>query len=135
MTREEALAILNGERVEKVRKAPTMREHAIQVSVVTWFRLQYPSGLIFAIPNGAYCGVKQARKLKAEGMTKGYPDLCIPMARKGYHGLFIEMKNGKKGVVSGEQHDMMIRLKQEGYQCAVCRSLDDFMNIVNDYFH
>lgn len=135
MTREEALAILNGEKTEKVRKAPTQWEHALQVGCLRWLHLQYPNVIVWATPNGAWCGIKQATKLKAEGMVKGVPDLQIPMARKGFHGLFIEMKNGKKGVVSDEQHDMMVRLRNEGYQCAVCRSLDDFMNIVNDYFH
>lgn len=133
MTKEEALAIINGEHKESVRKIPTQWEHAIQTSCVVWFRLQYPNGLIFSIPNGAYCGVRQARKLKAEGMTKGYPDLCIPMARHGYNHLYIEMKNGKKGVLSDDQKSIIAFLESQGSKCIVCRSFDDFTNAVNAY--
>lgn len=133
--KEKLFAILDGKTKDATRKPPTQWEHSLQVGCLTWLRMQYPNVLVWATPNGAWCGIKQAMKLKAEGLAKGVPDLQIPMARKGYHGLFIEMKNGKKGRVSEEQMAMMVRLKKEGYMCAVCRSIDDFMSIVNDYFH
>lgn len=132
--KERLFAILDGKVKDTARKTPTQWEHSLQVGCITWLKLQYPNVVVWATPNGAFCGVKQARKLKAEGMVSGVPDLFIPMARKGYHGLFVEMKNGKKGRVSEEQMAMMIRLRKEGYQCAVCRSLEEFIKIIKDYF-
>ncbi len=108
-------------------------EHQIQVGCVNWFRLQYPNLLIYAIPNGSKRNLITAVKLKAEGVVSGVPDLHIPVARHGYHGLYIEMKNGKKGVVSQNQKDIMKKLTEEGYRCEVCRSLDDFMKVTKDY--
>lgn len=134
MSVDEALSILNGEQQPaKQRKAPIQREHNLQTACVQWARLQYPKMIVFAIPNGAFCGYKQGRKLVAEGMQKGIPDLCVALPRKGYHGLFIEMKAGKKGVVREEQTEMMIKLKDAGYQCAVCRSFEQFQSIINSY--
>lgn len=134
MTREEALAIIDGRAVEKApRKPPTQREHNLQTACVRWARLQFPKLTIFAIPNGAWCGYKQGRKLVAEGMLKGVPDIFVALARKGYHGLFIEMKAGKKGVVREEQSEMLLKLREEGYQCAVCRTFEQFQAIIINY--
>jgi hypothetical protein len=38
-------------------------------------------------------------KLKAEGVRAGVADLCLPAARRGYHGLYIEMKS-EEGVAT-----------------------------------
>ncbi|MBR1809649.1 MAG: VRR-NUC domain-containing protein [Paludibacteraceae bacterium] len=134
MTREEALRILNGEKpVEKPRRPAVQREHHLQTACVQWARLQFPKLTIFAIPNGAWCGYKQGRKLVAEGLLKGVPDIFVALARKNYHGLFIEMKAGKKGVVREEQTEMLTKLRQEGYCCAVCRTFEQFQQIIIEY--
>ena len=129
MTIEEWRRVLE----KKNRGKSAVSEHDLQVVCVRWARLQYPKLIVFAIPNGAWCGYKQGRKLVAEGMQKGIPDLCIALPRKGYHGLFIEMKAGKRGVVRDEQTEMMIKLKEAGYCCAVCRSFEQFQSIVDNY--
>ena len=108
-------------------------EHEIQVACVDYFRLRYPKGLIYAIPNGGQRNVIVASKLKAEGVLSGVPDLCIPIAKKGFHSLYIELKNGKAGKVSDNQKAIMEKLQSEGYRCEVCRSFDEFKNVVNDY--
>lgn len=108
-------------------------EHEIQVACVNYFRLRYPKGLIYAIPNGGQRNVIVASKLKAEGVLSGVPDLHIPIAKKGFHGLYIELKNGKAGKVSDNQKKIMEKLQSEGYRCEVCRSFDEFRNVVNDY--
>ena len=53
-----------------------------------------------------------ASKLKAEGVLSGVPDLHIPIAKKGYNGLYIELnKNGKAGKVSDNQKTIMENAK------------------------
>lgn len=109
-------------------------EHQLQVECVNYFRLKYRNARIFAIPNGGDRNVKVAVKLKKEGVTKGVPDLQIAAARNGYHGLFIEMKNGKKGRLSKEQEDFIDYLIKEGYKCEVVRNIDEFMAVTKEYF-
>ena len=54
---------------------------------------------VFHIPNGGYRNAREAANLKRQGVKAGVPDLCIPVAKGGYHGLYIEMKT-KKGKLS-----------------------------------
>ena len=108
-------------------------EHQIQVNCVNYFRLRWRNSLIFAIPNGGARDIRVAQKLKAEGVLAGVPDLCVPIPKNGYNGLYIEMKAGKKGVVSDKQKDIMERLTENGYLCKVCRCFDDFQKVVDDY--
>jgi hypothetical protein len=63
----------------------------------------------------------------------GVPDLCIPVAKNGWHGLYIEMKK-EKGTQSENQILIMEKLRNEGYACEVIYSFDEFREIVNKYF-
>ncbi len=108
-------------------------EHRIQCACVQWFRLAHSDNIIFAIPNGGERNAIVAAKLKAEGVLAGVPDLFIPRAAQGYNGLFVEMKAGKAGRLSALQAQMIVRLQRRGYRCEVCRSFDDFREVVDDY--
>lgn len=110
-------------------------EHHLQVECVKWFRLAHKKdGIIYAIPNGGLRNRTVAAELKEEGQTNGIPDLHIPVPRKGYASLYIEMKNGKEGRLSNAQIEMMERLRSYGNKVEVVRTLDDFIAVVNDYF-
>lgn len=65
-------------------------------------------------------------------MTAGVPDLHIPVAKQGYHGLYIEMKAGKNKPTDN-QITVMDKLRKEGYRCEACWSLDEFITVVNNY--
>lgn len=120
-------------RLNKGKDAPS--EHYLQVQCVNWFRTVYPqySKLLIAIPNGGYRMPTTARYMKAEGQQAGTPDLFLAIARHKFHGLWIEMKNGTAGRVSDSQTDMIKRLLDQGYDCRIARSMDDFRTIVDDY--
>lgn len=115
---------------------PHMTETQIQIQCIDWFRSQfrklYDAGKLIHIANERKCNQRQGKEFKAMGVRKGIPDLCLFMARKGKHGLFIEMKAPKK-YPRPEQRAMMQTLEEEGYQCAVCHSLDEFRDIINNY--
>ena len=113
---------------------PKQSEHDIQKVCVEWFRLKYPKYLIYAIPNGGERNKIVAVKLNAEGVLAGIPDLHIPVAKQGFHGLYIEMKAGKNKA-SDNQITVMEKLSNEGYRCEVCWSLDEFMAVVDNYFN
>lgn len=110
------------------------REHDLQRSCVMWFRLQYPGRVIFAIPNGGGRSKAEAGRLKAEGVLAGVPDLFIAEAAGQWHGLFIEMKDGKNGRLSPSQKAIIPHLRDNGYLCQVCRDFDTFRDTVNAYF-
>jgi hypothetical protein len=73
---------------------------------------------LFAIPNGGDRNRIVAANLKAEGVKSGVADLLLPVARQGYHGFFIEMKNAR-GQQSTSQKDFEAFVSREGYLYAV----------------
>ena len=50
-----------------------------------------------------------------------------------YHGVYIEMKYGYNKP-SEAQKKIMAYLTKKGYLCAVCWSLDEFMQTINNYY-
>lgn len=113
---------------------PRDTEHILQRQCVTWFRYQFPliDPLLFAIPNGGGRSKATAGRLKAEGVKAGVSDLFLSVARKGVHGLFVEMK-AISGRQSGPQKVFEQRVCAEGYGYVVIRSLEDFQQTITDY--
>ncbi len=89
--------------------------------------------LLFHIPNGGYRNKVTAARMKAEGVKAGVPDLFLPVARKGAHGLFIEMKKRKGGKVREEQYVWGKALQFEGYQFNVCFGADEARRTICEY--
>ena len=84
------------------------------------------------IPNGGSRNKKEAVNLKRQGVRAGVPDLDLPVARKGYHGLRIEMKYGKNKPTE-EQVKWLVFLKAQGYATAVCYSWQEAARIICRY--
>lgn len=120
----------------KPRAKRSHEEHDEQVKLIAWARMQSgtlaPARKMFAIANGGSRNVVEAVNLKAEGVTRGIPDLFMPYPSNGYHGLFIEMKT-KKGVVSTEQADRLRQLQEDGYAAHVCRSFESAVEVIREY--
>lgn len=89
-------------------KSEIATESQEQRAFVRWWRLQYPSIRIFAIPNGGMRDAITGAILKAEGALPGVLDLFCPRLL-----LWVEMKRSKGGVVSDEQDDFGRYLVQE----------------------
>lgn len=98
-----------------------MSEHDEQAAFFEWFRLAYPHVIAFAIPNGGHRHITVGKKLKAEGVLPGVPDIMIA---DGKPGCFIEMKV-KPNKVSDKQAEMLKILKKSGYYTAVCYGWED----------
>ncbi len=96
--------------ISKPRKAHT--EQGILVNRIRQF---HKDVIIAAIPNGGWRKVTEARRLKAEGVLPGFPDLIVMEPRGRYHGLVIEMKR-IGGRVSGVQKDLLPRLASRNYK-------------------
>ena len=76
---------------------------------------------------------------------RGFPDIAIYKANRGYHGLFIELKalgsspfkkngNLKAGEHLREQAAMIQMLKAEGYWAQFCTGFDEAQACVDWYF-
>ena len=111
-------------------------EHNIQVACVQWFRYAHSSlsPLLFAVPNGGQRNVIVAAKLKAEGVVAGVSDLLLLVPNRDYHALCIEMKSAK-GRQKENQKAWQKEVEKQGYKYAVCRSLDEFTNTINNYLN
>jgi hypothetical protein len=81
---------------------------------------------LFHIPNGGSRNKAEAGKLRAMGTKRGIPDICLPIQRSEYSGLWIELKkpashgNAKEGNITPEQRSWIDHLKNQGYGVAVC---------------
>jgi hypothetical protein len=108
-------------------------EDKIQISCVKWFDLQYKrfSPLLYCNYNNPRNAI-QGAKLKKMGMRKGIPDLFLAIPTLIYNGLYIEMKTAK-GVLSKEQKEYSVILKEAGYHWAICRSTEEFIKEVRMY--
>lgn len=105
-------------------QAKAVSEHNHQVSLMKWAKLQQKKHpelkWLYAIPNGGQRNVIVATKLKAEGVKKGVSDLCLPVARRGYHGLYIEMKK-MGGRATDHQKEFIGFVVMEGYCGVFCQ--------------
>lgn len=86
------------------------------------------------IPNEGKRSASYGAQLKRAGMRKGFPDLFIPVPRKGYHGLFIEMKFGKNKTTA-EQDKWLALLNSQGYLAVVCRGFEEAVTALKKYFN
>jgi hypothetical protein len=94
---------------------------------------EYPElDLLFAIPNGGARNIIVASRLKAEGVKPGVPDLMLPVARQGYHGLFIEMKIAPNRPTK-HQKEWLQNLTDQGYLATVCFSTEEAINLIKKY--
>jgi len=109
-------------------------EEHIQCDFIKWFRMQYPSELIFAIPNGGKRNMLEAVRLKRQGVIAGVPDLFIAKSNEKYNGLFIEMKS-EKGKKSPNQIAISNTLEIKGYKVEFCNSLSNAIKQTKDYFN
>jgi|SRR6185436_7931454 len=109
---------------EQRRKCPT--EHEEQVMLFNWMEGQKQTlpalDLAYAIPNGGHRRKAVAGKLRAEGVKAGVLDIFLPVAARGFHGLYIELKrqSATASDVSLSQRNWITRLSEQGYCVCVC---------------
>ena len=88
--------------------------------------------MLYHVPNGGKRDKATATALKRQGVKAGVPDLVLPVARYGYHGLYIELK-APGGSVQKSQKEFIKRLKQQGYCAVICYGWQDTVQLIGDY--
>lgn len=100
-----------------------MSEAQEQIALIHWAEIQkgkYPElALLYHIPNGGGRHPAEAAQLKRQGVKAGVPDLCLPVARGGYNGLYIELKVGRNKPTES-QAGWIERLNKQGYRAVTC---------------
>ena len=76
--------------------------------------------LLYHIPNEGKRSRATGGRLKGMGLKKGVPDLCLPVPRGGYHGLYVEMKRKDGGTATPEQKEWLRALDEQGYAVTLC---------------
>ena len=98
-----------------------------------WAARRHPAlELLFHVPNGGSRNPAEAAHLKRMGVRAGVPDIVLPVARGGFHGLFIELKTAG-GRASAEQKEWLERLRLEDYRAVVCVGWMDAVRTVCEY--
>lgn len=88
--------------------------------------LQY----MYHVPNGGKRDAATAVALKRQGVKAGVPDIMLPAARAGYHGLYIELKAGKNTTTKKQKHNMETR-KFRPIKIEQRAHIDGFVSVID----
>lgn len=118
------------------RRKPIPHEGNEQEALFRWaafVRGRFPEiDLLYHIPNGGSRNRLEAANLERQGVKSGVPDLCLPVARGKYHGLYIEMKYGKNKT-SENQRKWLTALQKQDYAVAVCYGWQEAQELITKY--
>lgn len=121
-------------RINGIRVIPTEDEE--QAFIVSWAKVnegQYPElKLLYHIPNEGKRSGREGARMKRLGLRRGVPDLCLPVARGKYHGLYIELK-AQDGRASQEQNEFIADLILQGYFARICYGADEATELIKLY--
>lgn len=131
----QAVAALYGNgpapKTRATRKPCSDTESTEHIRLACWLK---KNNILFYHPANGGTRIKQeAYKLKLMGVSAGVPDLCLPIARFPYHGLYIELKRKEGGVVSVAQEWWLKSLLNEGYKAVVAKGFEEGKNLIENY--
>jgi len=121
-----------------------MSESSHQIALFRWAVVAEATrpelALLYAVPNGGHRNKATAGRLKAEGVRRGVPDVCLPVPRGGYGALYIELKaprepgGGKRaGRLSQSQADYGAALLRAGNAWVVAYGWDEARKHIEGY--
>lgn len=126
-------------------------EHEHQAALMRWAQLVALSGedvlpgailadYLIAIPNGGGRSKIEAARLKAEGVKAGVFDLYLPLARGGFHGLWIELKRPKSpgapaGRMTSDQKSWGGKMELAGYRAVCSHGWQDAAEALQKYLN
>lgn len=111
-----------------------------QICVIKWsqqpsIRGKHPElKLLYHIPNERKCSPQQGMLLKKAGVKPGVPDLCLPVSRGRYHGLYIELKDST-GTPTMEQRWWVEQINAQGYFAEVCHGWENATRVLEWYLN
>lgn len=142
---------------------PKAQEEKEQKYLMDWARKQrvygddvlsgaFISDYLYAVPNGGSRGFRvddrgrrysvEGQKLEAMGLKAGVSDLVLPLARCGFHQLFIELKrefsafpnaSEAKAAASDAQLYWIEKMKRAGNAAVICYGWAEAQEVLGPY--
>ena len=118
------------------------KEYIIAKQIAQFMRFQYPNVIFHFDLAGLNLSKAQAGMMKAIQGGRGFPDLFIAHANKGYHGLFLELKTvtpfKKDGTLKKDEHleiqqQIHKRLRKEGYYGGFVVGFKETTEVIKNY--
>lgn len=124
------------ERGNAKKKTAIQHEANEQEALFRWaefYKEKYPElELLHHIPNGGKRDKREAARLKRQGVKAGVPDLCLPVPRGKYHGLYIELKYGGNKPTE-KQMQWLYKLQKQGYVALYCYGWEQASKVIVNY--
>ena len=119
-----------------MRKNPFWRflkpEDHLQYQVCQYITLQYPDVRYYHTPNEGKRSAFERFLISILGVKSGVPDLVVPVARHGYHGLYLELKTGTKKPTLN-QKNWLSYLRDQGYRATWLNDFDKIRELLDWY--
>lgn len=121
------------------KRSHRSNEGRIQASCFQWFHNSFPQyrGLLFHVPNEndrADSNPIQGAIRKSLGVWPGVSDFVFLLPRGGHGALLLEMKD-EDGQQRPAQREWQRIVESQGYRYELCRSLEQFKAIINEYLN
>ena len=91
--------------------------------------------MLYHIPNGGKRNKAEAARFKAEGVKAGVPDIHLPVARCGYHSLYIEVKRRHGNTTTENQDEWIAKLRAQGNAVEVAYGWEHASQIIESYLN
>nr|WP_286009644.1 VRR-NUC domain-containing protein [Salinicola sp. S1-1-2] len=127
----------------KPRKKPVDWEGQEQTRLMLWLRGEFNRGTAvgpahehaYAVPNGGSRHGLEAAKMKQQGVRSGVSDLVIPIARGGYHGLYLELKATppRDADLAESQRVWLARMEAAGYCAKLALGIEQAQAVIREY--
>ena len=122
-------------------------EQSIHKRVCTYLRQEYPHVIFRTDGGGLKLTKNQAIQYASMQSCSGWPDLFIPHARRGYHGLYLELKKEGTAIYLKRDNTKLVanlhiqnqaatlkRLNELGYFGRFAVGYDAAVKIIDWYF-
>jgi len=105
-----------------------------QIKLFDWARHIKALRWMYAVPNGGRRNIREAARLKRQGVKAGVADIHLPYPMPPYHGLFIELKRHiGTATVTDKQQEFLQDMELKGYKVAVCRGFEEARATIVEY--
>ena len=95
---------------------------------------QFPElRLLIHIGNGGWRSKPEAVRFKKMGVHPGVSDLFLPVARGGFHGLWVEMKRQKGGKLSPDQKQWIEDMTEQHYLAVRADGAEEACDVIYKY--
>lgn len=116
---------------------PTHQSESVtQICLFRWagyMQGKYPElQWMYHVPNEGKRSKSAGARMRQEGLKAGVPDICLPVPRGSFHGLYIEMKIDDNKPTE-KQKEWLAGLKEQGYFTAVCYGWEAATKVILDY--